>query len=168
MSTDRCPQHPTASGESQYGGLWCWGADRACKWAVKEFVNEHEDGELEKVTKYRLPSGGKWMSPEDYALAVAGGAADAPAKTPMVTPPDDGDAFEGMEVDAPTAPQPARAPREAQDGAPSDRDTIIAREVALKAAVEALCTYPGDETAQEVWKRQVLALAGLFTDWVLR
>lgn len=80
VNLEKCPTHPEQSGESDYGGLWCKGVGGVkCKWARKDFVNELESGETETVRKWHLPAPGKWLSQEDYILAVdAGVATEAP------------------------------------------------------------------------------------------
>ena len=80
---DKCPEHPGASGESDYGGLWCKGPDGGrCKWARKDFVNELESGETETVRKWHLPEeGGRWRSEEDYLIATQE-MAPGPPSTP--------------------------------------------------------------------------------------
>ena len=62
-------------------------------------------------------------------------------------------------------------PPAAQETAPAavlDRDTLIVRQVALKAAVEALGLYPPQEVAQKEWEAKVAYLGSYFEDWVTR
>lgn len=139
MDITKCPAHPETSGESKYGGLWCWGEDRTCKWAVKEFVNDTEDGGVEKVTKYHLPEPGRWLTKEDYISAVSDGA------------------FPHGE----SLTDAARAASEAT----IDKDRLIVRQVCVKAACEALAISPLN--AEEKAGR-ITYLAGELEDWIFR
>ncbi len=148
VALDKCPTHPNSSGTSQYGGLWCYGNDKTCKWAVKEFVNDTPDGGVEKVTKYHPPQPGRWLTKEDYISTLTD--KDNPVAPSDDFPPDDG------------------LPTEATESLPEatvDREHSIVRQTCIKAASVALQHSTGNA---EEKAGQLTYLAGVYEDWCWR
>ena len=139
MDISKCPMHPSTSGESQYGGYYCWGNvdGEKCKFAVKEFVNDTPEGGVEKVTKYHLPQPGKWLTKEDYigAAAETPAARETAADDPF--PPDDNPPEDGN-----FGPHLADAPDVTSDTPEATGQTLWAKD-RLRARTDCIACATG-------------------------